>query len=96
MLVGTSCASKESRASEQADQSKLASEKELQPTNQDNMKNRTRILFTTSLGDITIALYDETPLHRDNFIKLVKENYYDGILFHRIIKELKIQTGTQL
>jgi peptidyl-prolyl cis-trans isomerase B (cyclophilin B) len=93
MLVGTSCASKESRASEQEDQSKLASAKELQPTNQDNMKTRTRILFTTSLGDITIALYDETPLHRDNFIKLVKENYYDGILFHRIIKEFMIQTG---
>lgn len=93
ILTGISCSSKESRASGQADQLKLGSEKDLETENQKNMNNLTKILFCTSLGDITIALYDETPLHRDNFIKLVKENYYDGILFHRIIKEFMIQTG---
>lgn len=45
------------------------------------------------LGDITVRLYDETPIHRDNFIKLVKEGYYDGTLFHRVIKDFMIQGG---
>jgi len=44
-----------------------------------------QFIIKTSLGDITISLYDDTPLHRDNFIKLVGENYYDGIRFHRVI-----------
>lgn len=47
----------------------------------------------TSLGDIKIKLYDDTPIHRDNFLKLVKEGYYDGVLFHRVIKNFMIQTG---
>lgn len=50
----------------------------------------------TSLGDITISLYDDTPLHRDNFAKLVGEKYYDGIRFHRVIKDFMIQTGDPL
>ena len=45
------------------------------------------------LGDIVVRLYDETPLHRDNFVKLVKEGYYDGTLFHRVIKDFMIQGG---
>lgn len=53
----------------------------------------TKVLIKTSMGDITIALYNETPQHRDNFIKLVKEGYYDGVLFHRIIQGFMIQTG---
>ncbi|MCQ2292001.1 MAG: peptidylprolyl isomerase [Bacteroidales bacterium] len=53
----------------------------------------TEVLIETSMGNIQIALYNETPQHRDNFIKLVKENYYDGVLFHRIIKGFMIQTG---
>lgn len=60
---------------------------------QDTMKKLKHVLIQTNLGDIIIALYDETPLHRDNFIKLVNENYYDGILFHRIIKGFMIQAG---
>ncbi len=51
------------------------------------------LLMETSMGNITIQLYDETPLHRDNFIKLVKEGYYDGTLFHRVIKEFMVQGG---
>jgi len=50
----------------------------------------------TNLGDITISLYDDTPLHRDNFIKLVGEKYYDGIRFHRVIEGFMIQTGDPL
>jgi len=53
----------------------------------------TKVQIKTSLGDIQIALYNETPQHRDNFIKLVNEKYYDGTLFHRIIKGFMIQGG---
>ena len=51
------------------------------------------IKIQTTLGDITVRLYDETPKHRDNFIKLVREGFYDGTLFHRVIKDFMIQGG---
>ncbi len=47
----------------------------------------------TSEGDIRILLYGETPKHRDNFVKLVEEGFYDGVLFHRVINQFMIQTG---
>lgn len=47
----------------------------------------------TTMGDIVIELYNDTPLHRDNFLKLVGEGYYDGVLFHRVIDNFMIQTG---
>ncbi len=47
----------------------------------------------TTKGTLVIRLYDETPLHRDNFLQLVKSHYYDGILFHRVIKNFMIQGG---
>ena len=47
----------------------------------------------TSVGDIRIRLYGETPKHRDNFVKLVKEGYYNGVLFHRVINKFMIQAG---
>ena len=53
----------------------------------------TKVKLETSLGDIIVELYNETPQHRDNFIKLVKSGYYDGVLFHRVIKDFMIQTG---
>jgi peptidyl-prolyl cis-trans isomerase B (cyclophilin B) len=53
----------------------------------------TKVKISTSLGDIIVALYDETPLHRDNFIKLASEGYYNGTLFHRVIKDFMIQGG---
>ena len=52
-----------------------------------------KVKIQTMLGDIIVRLYDETPIHRDNFIKLVKEGYYDGTLFHRVIKDFMIQGG---
>lgn len=59
-----------------------------------NMEEKqTQVLFVTSLGNFTIALYNETPAHRDNFIKLVNDKFYDGILFHRIIQGFMVQTG---
>ena len=56
-------------------------------------KKMTKVKLETSLGDIIVELYNETPQHRDNFIKLVKEGYYDGVLFHRVIKDFMIQAG---
>lgn len=52
-----------------------------------------KVKIETSFGDIIVRLYDETPLHRDNFLKLVKEGFYDGTLFHRVISEFMIQGG---
>ena len=53
----------------------------------------TEVLLETTEGNIRIALYDETPQHRDNFLKLVDEQFYDSLLFHRVIKSFMIQTG---
>lgn len=57
-------------------------------------KDRKRdVLLETSYGNIVIRLSDSTPLHRDNFLKLVKVGYYDSVLFHRVIKNFMIQGG---
>ena len=56
-------------------------------------KKMTKVELETTLGNIVVELYNETPQHRDNFIKLVKSGYYDGVLFHRVIKDFMIQTG---
>ena len=53
----------------------------------------TTVRLETTMGNITVKLYDETPRHRDNFIKLVKEGMYDNTLFHRVIKNFMIQAG---
>ena len=54
-------------------------------------EKRTLVKLETTMGNITVALYNETPKHRDNFIKLVKEGVYDSTLFHRVIKQFMIQ-----
>lgn len=51
------------------------------------------VLIETTYGNIKVRLYDETPQHRDNFIKLVESNFYDSLLFHRVIKDFMIQGG---
>jgi cyclophilin family peptidyl-prolyl cis-trans isomerase len=53
----------------------------------------TIVLIKTTSGDIKVKLYDNTPLHRDNFIKLVNIGFYEGISFHRVIKDFMIQAG---
>ena len=57
------------------------------------MSKRTQVKLETTLGDIVVELYNETPLHRDNFIKLAKNGTYDNTLFHRVIKEFMVQAG---
>lgn len=56
-------------------------------------EKRTLVKLETTMGNIKVALYNETPKHRDNFIKLVKEGVYDSTLFHRVIKQFMIQAG---
>ncbi|MCE9107883.1 peptidylprolyl isomerase [Bacteroides pyogenes] len=58
-----------------------------------NMDNQTLVTIETSLGDIKVKLYNETPKHRDNFIKLAKQGAYERTLFHRVIKDFMIQAG---
>jgi len=58
-----------------------------------NESNDQFVIISTSYGDMKLKLYNETPTHRDNFIKLVKENYFNGTLFHRVIKDFMIQGG---
>lgn len=56
-------------------------------------KEGTEVLIETSMGDIRAVLFDDTPLHRDNFIKLAREGYFDDMMWHRIVPGLMIQTG---
>jgi cyclophilin family peptidyl-prolyl cis-trans isomerase len=58
-----------------------------------NSKSPVEVEMITNYGKIVLRLYDETPLHRDNFIKLVDEGVYDSLLFHRVIKGFMIQAG---
>lgn len=57
------------------------------------MKEPVKVKIETDSGTIIVQLYDKTPLHRDNFVKLVKEGFYDSILFHRVINHFMIQGG---
>lgn len=58
-----------------------------------NKDKRTLVLLQTSMGKIYVELYNETPLHRDNFVKKVKNGFYNGLLFHRVIQNFMIQGG---
>ncbi|MHA7100009.1 peptidylprolyl isomerase [Roseivirga pacifica] len=51
------------------------------------------VVIETPYGDMTAILYDDTPIHKANFLKLAKEGKYDSVLFHRVIEEFMIQTG---
>jgi cyclophilin family peptidyl-prolyl cis-trans isomerase len=63
------------------------------PKKQNDMEKRTQVKIETTVGDIVVELYNETPKHRDNFIKLAKQGTYDNTLFHRVIKQFMIQAG---
>ena len=58
-----------------------------------NMEKETVLKIETSMGDIKVKLYNGTPKHRDNFIKLAKDGTYNGTLFHRVIKDFMVQAG---
>ena len=58
-----------------------------------NFKEDPEVEIKTTEGDIIVRLYNDTPLHRDNFLKLVEDGTYEGVLFHRVINEFMVQTG---
>lgn len=60
---------------------------------QSNHESKNLVKIETEFGDITLKLFDETPVHRDNFIKLASEGFFDGLLFHRVIEGFMIQGG---
>ena len=66
-----------------------------QTTGNENINSKKNIyaLIETSFGNMKVLLYEDTPLHRENFIKLVKNGFYDGLLFHRVINGFMIQGG---
>jgi cyclophilin family peptidyl-prolyl cis-trans isomerase len=84
-LTQTSCA--ETVSKKEADKKQTAKQEVKQ------QEKETKILFETSEGNIIVKLYNETPQHRDNFVKLVKEGFYNNVLFHRVIPNFMIQTG---
>ena len=57
------------------------------------MAQSRQVMLETTAGNIVVTLYDDTPRHRDNFLKLVNEQFYDSLLFHRVIKNFMIQGG---
>ena len=57
------------------------------------MAQSRQVMLETTEGNIVLTLYDDTPQHRDNFLKLVNEQFYDSLLFHRVIKNFMIQGG---
>ena len=60
---------------------------------QRDLKKCAQVRIETNYGSMVVALYNETPQHRDNFLKLVREGFYDNVLFHRIIKDFMVQAG---
>jgi len=87
IITLNACTAQKSQKSKKKDKAKT------ETTSETKNEKMTEVLIKTSKGNIKIALYNETPQHRDNFIKLVKEGYYDGVLFHRIIQGFMVQTG---
>lgn len=89
VLAAASCSMTGNRQSGDLSAAETKTEQKMNTTD----TNCTHVLISTSLGDIEVALYNNTPKHRDNFVKLVNDKYYDGVLFHRVIKDFMIQTG---
>ena len=89
LLAFASCGPRGSRKAADAQADSLATVKAME-----EMKNQEPVFdIVTTHGTMRVKLYGKTPKHRDNFVKLVKEKYYDGIRFHRVIEGFMIQTG---
>ena len=77
-----------SNAQKDSNKSDKSNHKDKQQVSKEKM-----VLVSTNLGDMKIKLYDATPKHRDNFLKLVEQKFYDSLLFHRVIRNFMIQGG---
>lgn len=86
-------ASKKEATSEPVQANTEEPKSEITETGSGLLPDLAKVKIKTNYGDMLVALYNETPLHRDNFLKLAEEKYYDGLLFHRCIRNFMIQGG---
>lgn len=99
LLFVVSCKEKPNKKEENQDTSIQTEENATTPTEEETATENTddstvqKVKLTTEYGDMIIKLYNETPQHRDNFIKLVEKGFYDDLLFHRVIEGFMIQGG---
>lgn len=70
-----------------------SSSKNIKEMTKQNKPGDVLVEIKTTEGNLTVRLFGDTPRHRDNFVKLAKEGYYNGVLFHRVINEFMVQTG---
>ena len=93
LLIALSACGNSDSQSKNPDKEKGDKENSDEMNTENLSKDPAKVLIHTTEGDITVLLYGDTPLHRDNFLKLVKENFYDSTLFHRVIDGFMIQAG---
>jgi peptidyl-prolyl cis-trans isomerase B (cyclophilin B) len=94
VLMWSACGTqKNSSEQTQVETAPAAVEEKIEEQKPTKSNMNTRVKITTSQGVMVVELYDETPLHRDNFIKLVEEGFYNDLLFHRCIKNFMAQGG---
>ncbi len=83
-MTATSCGGSKAEAQSETDQN---------PQEEMTENKTAKVEVKTTLGNFTLLLYGDTPKHRDNFLKLVSENFYDSLLFHRVIENFMVQAG---
>jgi cyclophilin family peptidyl-prolyl cis-trans isomerase len=96
VLISVSCGSnpkKENKTTETTEKTTTAMEEKQLSFDPATLGDEPVLDIQTSEGVITVKLYKDTPQHRDNFVKLAAEQFYDGVIFHRVIKGFMIQTG---
>jgi len=93
LMLSVSCTAQTKKQTNKAETTKVVAAEQKEEIIQKVENVMKEVVIETSLGTITIVLYNETPLHRDNFIKLANDGFYNGVLFHRIIQNFMIQTG---
>lgn len=95
MLIALAACQSKNSHTDQVDSTRKALDETYKPLAPDTaaMRKYTKVEMVTDLGRIEMVLFDATPKHRDNFLKLVRTRYYEGTLFHRIIKEFMVQGG---
>ena len=93
LLLSVSCTAQTKKQDAPLQAEAISAQTETEFTQEPEKEIMQEVTIETSLGTIVVALFNETPLHRDNFVKLVNDKFYDGVLFHRIIQNFMIQTG---
>ena len=88
-LIGASCASSQAESKKDTITDMTTATQTASAATQGDVE----VEIKTTAGDITVRLFGDTPRHRDNFVKLVNEGFYDGTLFHRVINEFMVQAG---